>query len=120
MKYGIWLIIVAYFLLGTIYAVTNPLWESPDEIHHFPMVQYLQSHGLQLPSQQAGTVGLWQQEGNQPPLYYLLGALLISPIDTSDINTLMHVNPHADIGIIRPDGNGNRLVHPPQISLLNN
>jgi 4-amino-4-deoxy-L-arabinose transferase-like glycosyltransferase len=117
MKYGIWLILAVYFVLGAIYAVTNPLWESPDEIHHFPMVQYLQTHGLQLPSQEAGTVGLWQQEGNQPPLYYLLGALLISPIDTSDINHVMRVNPHADIGIIRPDGNGNRLVHPPQISL---
>lgn len=117
MKYAIWLILVAYLLLGAIYVVTNPLWESPDEIHHFPMVQYLQSHGLQLPSQEAGTVGLWQQEGNQPPLYYLLGALLISPIDTSDINTVMRVNPHSDVGIIRPDGNVNRLVHSPQISL---
>jgi 4-amino-4-deoxy-L-arabinose transferase-like glycosyltransferase len=116
MKYGIWLILAAYFLLGVLYALMNPLWEAPDEIHHFPMVQYLQSHGLQLPSQEAGTVGLWQQEGNQPPLYYLLGALVISPIDTSDISAVMRVNPHADTGIIRPDGNGNRLIHPPQIS----
>jgi 4-amino-4-deoxy-L-arabinose transferase-like glycosyltransferase len=118
MKYGIWLILAAYLLLGTLYVVTNPLWESPDEVHHFPMVQYLQSHALELPSQEAGTVGLWQQEGNQPPLYYLLGALLISPIDTSDIYSVMRINPHADIGIIRPDGNGNRLLHPPQISLI--
>jgi 4-amino-4-deoxy-L-arabinose transferase-like glycosyltransferase len=114
-KHPIWLyiILVGYFLIGTIYVVVNPLWEAPDEIHHFAMVQYLQTHGLQLPSQAPGTVGLWQQEGNQPPLYYLLGAILISPIDTSDINNIMRVNPHADIGVIRPDGNVNRIVHLP-------
>ncbi|MDQ7033388.1 MAG: hypothetical protein Q9P01_00700 [Anaerolineae bacterium] len=103
-KHPAWLyvILAGYFLIGIIYSLSNPLWEAPDEIHHFSMVQYLQTHGLQLPIQEIGTVGLWQQEGNQPPLYYILGALLISPLDTSDIDTVMRVNPHADIGIIRP------------------
>lgn len=113
-RFWLWLILAAYFIIGTGYILLNPLWESPDEIHHFPMVKYLQTHGLQLPSQAEGTVGLWQQEGNQPPLYYILSAILISPIDTSDIHDVMRVNPHADIGIIRPDGNLNRLVHHPQ------
>lgn len=108
------LILIAYFAIGLSYILLNPLWEAPDEIHHYPMVHYLQTHNLMLPSQAEGTVGLWQQEGNQPPLYYLLAAILTSPIDTSDINTVMRVNPHADIGIIRPDGNVNRLVHNPQ------
>lgn len=116
MKHRFWLglILVAYFIIGTTYILLNPLWESPDEIHHFSMVQYLQTHGLELPSQEEGTVGLWQQEGNQPPLYYILSAILIAPIDISDIGEVMRVNPHADIGIIRPDGNLNRLVHYPQ------
>jgi len=111
-----WLLVIllAYFVIGTAYILQNPLWESPDEIHHYPMVQYLQTHGLQLPSQEPGTVGLWQQEGNQPPLYYFIGAILTAPIDTGNINEVMRVNPHADIGIIRPDGNLNRLVHHPE------
>jgi 4-amino-4-deoxy-L-arabinose transferase-like glycosyltransferase len=113
-RFWLWLILAAYFFIGAGYILLNPLWESPDEIHHFPMVQYLQTHGLQLPSQEEGSVGLWQQEGNQPPLYYILSAILIAPIDTSDIDKVMRVNPHADIGIIRPDGNLNRLVHHPQ------
>jgi 4-amino-4-deoxy-L-arabinose transferase-like glycosyltransferase len=108
-----YLILAGYFVIGTIYILINPLWEAPDEIHHFPMVQYLQTHGLQLPSQEPGSVGLWQQEGNQPPLYYILGAILISPIDTADIEQVMRANPHADVGIIRPDGNANRIVHLP-------
>jgi 4-amino-4-deoxy-L-arabinose transferase-like glycosyltransferase len=112
--FWLWLILITYFIIGTTYILLNPLWESPDEIHHFSMVQYLQANELELPSQEEGTIGLWQQEGNQPPLYYILGAILIAPIDTSDIGDLMRVNPHADIGIIRPDGNLNRLVHHPQ------
>lgn len=105
------LILLGYFVIGTAYILLNPLWESPDEIHHYPMVQYLQTNNLSLPSQEPGTVGLWQQEGNQPPLYYFIGAILTAPIDTSNINEVMRVNPHADIGIIRPDGNLNRLLH---------
>src|SRR5690606_3454948 len=109
----LWLILITYFVIGISYLLLNPLWEAPDEIHHYPMVQYLQTHNLTLPSQAEGTVGLWQQEGNQPPLYYILGAILTSMIDTSDIDDVMRVNPHADIGIIRPDGNVIRLVHHP-------
>ena len=107
----LWFILITYFVIGISYIMLNPLWEAPDEIHHYPMVQYLQTHNLNLPSQAEGTVGLWQQEGNQPPLYYILGAILTSMIDTDDIDHVMRVNPHADIGIIRPDGNVNRLVH---------
>ncbi len=116
MKKHHWLlfILAGYFVIGMSYILLNPLWESPDEIHHYPMVNYLQTHNLQLPSQEPGTVGLWQQEGNQPPLYYLIGAILTFPIDTTNINELMRVNPHADIGIIQPDGNLNRLVHHPE------
>ena len=107
----LWLILIPYFVIGISYIMLNPLWEAPDEIHHYPMVQYLQTNSLNLPSQAEGTVGLWQQEGNQPPLYYIFGAILTSMINTDDIDHVMRVNPHADIGIIRPDGNVNRLVH---------
>ncbi len=110
---GIAWILALYLALGSAFVLLNPLYESPDEIHHVPMVQYLAENGLQLPSQEPGTVGLWQQQGNQPPLYYMIGALLIQPFDTSDINDVLRVNPHADIGIIRPDFNANRIVHRP-------
>ncbi len=105
------IILAAYFCLGTAYALLNPLWEAPDEVYHFALVQHLASNGLQLPSQEPGTVGLWNQEGNQPPLYYLIGAVLISGIDTSDIQEVLRFNPHANIGHYQPDGNANRVVH---------
>jgi 4-amino-4-deoxy-L-arabinose transferase-like glycosyltransferase len=110
-----WLIatLAGYCVLGTIFLLANPLWEAPDEIHHFPMVLYLKSHRGSLPSQEPGTVGSWRQEGNQPPLYHLVGALLVSPIDTTDADAAMRINPHADVGIVRPDGNANLIVHMP-------
>lgn len=110
----LWLILIVYVAIGLSYILLNPLWEAPDEIHHYPMVHYLETNNLALPSQAEGTVGLWQQEGNQPPLYYLIGAVLTAPIDTRDLDSVMQVNPHADIGIIRPDASVNRLIHNPQ------
>lgn len=40
----------------------------------------------------------YRQEGGQPPLYYMLGALLTAPINTNDMAQVRIINPHADIG----------------------
>ena len=107
----LWLILAAYVLLATIYSVVTPVFEASDELWHYPMVQYLATHGLALPPQDAATVTAWRQEGSQPPLYYLAAALLTAPIDTSDLEMIRRINPHADIGLVRPDGNANMIVH---------
>jgi hypothetical protein len=105
------LILAAYLVLATVYSVITPVFEASDELWHYPMVQYLATHGLSLPPQQPGVVTEWRQEGSQPPLYYLAAAVLTAPIDTSDLSTIRRQNPHADIGLIRPDGNTNMIVH---------
>ncbi len=107
------LILIAYLLLACLYSVTTPIFEASDELWHYPMVKYLADHGLALPVQDPANGGLWRQEGSQPPLYYMLGAALTFWIDTSDLDQVRHVNPHADIGIIVPDGNVNMMVHDP-------
>jgi 4-amino-4-deoxy-L-arabinose transferase-like glycosyltransferase len=106
-------ILAAYLLLGVVYSVVSPVFEVSDELWHYPMVKYLVDHGLQLPPQDPANPGLWRQEGSQPPLYYLMSAVLTAGIDTSDLETVRRQNPHADIGIIRPDGNANMMVHDP-------
>jgi len=111
---ALYIILALYLCIGSMYALFNPLWEAPDEVYHFAMVQHLATSGLQLPSQEPGTVGLWNQEGNQPPLYYLIGAVLIAGVDTSDIQETLRFNPHANIGHYQPDGNANRIVHRPE------
>lgn len=107
----LWLILSAYLVLATVYSVVTPVFEASDELWHYPMVQYLATHGLALPPQDPATVTAWRQEGSQPPLYYLAAALLTAPIDTSDMEAIRRINPHADIGLVRPDGNANMIVH---------
>jgi 4-amino-4-deoxy-L-arabinose transferase-like glycosyltransferase len=107
-------IIVTYLLIATGFSIITPPFEASDELWHYPMVKYLADNGLQLPPQDPTNPGPWRQEGSQPPLYYLVAAILTSWIDTSDLDAVRRINPHADIGIMRPDGNINMMVRSPQ------
>ncbi|MFN8448861.1 MAG: glycosyltransferase family 39 protein [Anaerolineae bacterium] len=111
MKRVLYAILAAYLVLATVYSVVTPVFEASDELWHYPMVQYLATHGLALPVQDPAVTTAWRQEGSQPPLYYLVAAVITSPIDTSDLDVIRRQNPHADIGVIRPDGNANMIVH---------
>jgi 4-amino-4-deoxy-L-arabinose transferase-like glycosyltransferase len=108
--HAIWVVLVLYLLVAISYSVITPVMEASDELWHYPMVKYIADHGT-LPVQEPGVVTPWRQEGSQPPLYYALGALLTFWINTSDLNQVRHVNPHADSGIVRSDGNTNLIVH---------
>ncbi|MBZ0298628.1 MAG: glycosyltransferase family 39 protein [Anaerolineae bacterium] len=103
-------ILSGYVILAVIYSVVTPLFEASDELWHYPMVQYIATTG-QLPVQDPANVGPWRQEGSQPPLYYLLAAALTAGIDTSDMGIIRRQNPHADIGVVLPDGNINMITH---------
>ncbi len=111
----LYLILAVYVALAAVYSVVTPIFEASDELWHYPMVQYLAAHGLQLPPQTPGVITDWRQEGSQPPLYYLAAAVITAPIDTSDLDLIRRQNPHADIGLIRPDGNVNMIVHHPAL-----
>ncbi|MDY7041793.1 MAG: phospholipid carrier-dependent glycosyltransferase, partial [Chloroflexota bacterium] len=104
------LIVAIFVTLGAVYSITVPLWETPDEIHHFFFVKHL-ADGKGLPVQGAETRGLWEQEGSQPPLYYALGAALTFWIDTSDAEALLWKNPLANAGTPESPGNKNLFIH---------
>lgn len=104
-------VVLGYVLLGVVYSAVVPVFEASDEYGHYPLVQYLATHDLQLPVLDAANPGLWRQEGGQPPLYYVLAALGTQSIDTSDFGARYQLNPHADIGRVPPDGNVNIVVH---------
>lgn len=104
-------ILAGYVVLATIYSVVTPIFEASDELWHYPMVKYLADNGLQLPPQDPANPGFWRQEGSQPPLYYMMAAVLTAGIDTSDMETVRRVNPHANIGEVWPDGNVNMMAH---------
>jgi 4-amino-4-deoxy-L-arabinose transferase-like glycosyltransferase len=116
------IILICYLVLGLTYAISTPLFESPDEVYHFRLIAHL-AQGNGLPVQRPGEVGPWRQEGGQPPLYYLLAARLVAGtsqsfggplgIDLSDREATAQANPHADIGVPTADGNINYAVHRP-------
>lgn len=109
-----WLVasVVALFLaLGVVYNVTVPIFEAPDEIQHFYYIKHL-ADGKGLPVQGSPeSRQTWAQEGSQPPLYYLLGTLVIRGMDTSDAGEIIWLNPQANIGTPRYPGNKNRIIH---------
>jgi 4-amino-4-deoxy-L-arabinose transferase-like glycosyltransferase len=69
-RFALPILIAVFVILATAYSVTVPLGEAPDEVSHFSYVQYLVFH-QQLPPPEGPASG----ESNQPPLYYVLGAL---------------------------------------------
>ncbi|MFN8486552.1 MAG: glycosyltransferase family 39 protein [Caldilineaceae bacterium] len=107
-------IVTAYTLLAITYSVVTPLFEAPDELYHFQLVNYLATH-WQLPVQpltDPAKVGPWAQEGGQPPLAYFLAALVIAPIDRSDVAAISQPNPYAALGEVHADGsNLNVVIH---------
>ncbi|HLV35517.1 MAG TPA: glycosyltransferase family 39 protein, partial [Spirillospora sp.] len=106
-----WLLI-AYVLLALIYNYAVPIWESPDEWNHFGMAHYVSMTG-ELPVQVVGQSHPYgyQQQGSQPPLYYLIAAVLIAPFDRSDYDATIQPNPHAIIGDPGEMGNKNAMLH---------
>ncbi len=97
------------FALGVLYSVAVPLWEAPDEWGHYAVVHYIaQEKRLPTPGQ---SLGVEFDESQQPPLYYILGALAVSVVDARDW-TPPAVNPYARTGT--GIGGLNMAIHTPE------
>jgi len=107
-----WLIaaLAAYVALAVVYSAVTPIFEPPDEVYHFPLIDHIAQTG-RLPVQDADNIGPWEQEGSQPPLYYLLSAPLVLPLDRSDLDARLERNPHARIGIGAATDNHVSVLH---------
>ncbi len=103
-------LLLAFALLGLVYSATTPVFEAPDEVWHYNYIRYVaKGHGL--PSLQDNEHGAYQ-EAAQPPLYYLIAALVTAPINDDDLPDLMWHNP--GFGYQSPgtsNDNKNMLVH---------
>jgi hypothetical protein len=71
------LIVLVFATLATVYNATIPLFEGPDELFHFFYIRDL-VEGRGLPVIDPAQLGPWGPEGNQPPLYYALVALVVA------------------------------------------
>jgi 4-amino-4-deoxy-L-arabinose transferase-like glycosyltransferase len=107
---AIYVLVALFVALGFLYSFTTPLFEAGDELWHYPHVQWL-ARGNGLPVQDPTQKQLWEQEGGQPPLYYLTNAALTFWIDTSDLEERLWRNPYAKIGVPLAFGNKNMIAH---------
>ena len=111
-QYLLVLVLILFVIIGSVFAVTTPLFEASDELWHYPMVWNI-AQGNGLPVLNPNNPGPWRQEAGQPPLYYYMMALATSWIDTSDMHSVRWLNPHVDTGVVTMDGNVNMAIHPP-------
>ena len=88
-------LLAVFAILSALTSILVPLFEGPDEDDHFRYTKYIADHRalpVQLFQQGGGEAG---HQGWQPPLYYGLAALVISPVDTSDYLERLQRNPAA-------------------------
>ena len=107
---GLVAVVAAFLLLGVIYSLVTPVVEASDEIFHYPVVKYI-ADGRGLPVQDPKAEAAWEQEGSQPPLYYILAALVTSWINTDDMDAVRWRNPLSNIGNPASPGNKNLVIH---------
>src|SRR5688572_14284672 len=103
---------LGFALLAILYAASTPLFESPDEASHFLYAHNLQQTG-QLPvlEDQDTVFASQSAQRHHPPLYYALGALLISLTQRGDLDAYLQLNPLASVGVVA-DNNLNVYLHP--------
>ena len=106
------LILLCYLAVTLGYGVINPLFEAPDEHWHFFTAAAIADTG-RLPRVEEPPDAFLGQEAAQPPLYYLLGAALIAPLDLGGARQALWENPFAWIGNAAALANVNRMVHTP-------
>ncbi len=111
-RFWLGLILLGYLVITIAYGVINPLFEAPDEHWHFFTAEEIARTG-RLPAVTDPPDEWLGQEAAQPPLYYLLGSVLVRPFDTSEAREEVWLNPFAWIGNADALANTNRMVHTP-------
>lgn len=107
-------LLAAYLALALAYGLVNPLFEAPDEHHHYFTAQVI-ADTWRLPTVLPGDNynTLTRQEAAQPPLYYILCAWLIAPIDTTAAATQLWFNPFVRLGDASSPANINAFIQTP-------
>ncbi len=104
------LILVIYLLLAIGYGLATPLFEAPDEQHHYFTAAVIASTG-RLPTTTDNFNQLTLQEAAQPPLYYLISALIAKPLGVEIDEDMLWPNPAVQLGAADSPQNINAFVH---------
>ncbi|MBI5712475.1 MAG: glycosyltransferase family 39 protein [Chloroflexi bacterium] len=93
----LWLIVLGYLALSLTYSVAIPLFEGPDENHHFFVIKHLADGKGFVQVDPANLDSSWTH-GLHPPLYYILSAAIMRFVDTSDAEVIYWENPIGNKG----------------------
>ncbi|UCG23812.1 MAG: DUF2142 domain-containing protein, partial [Chloroflexota bacterium] len=104
------LILAIYVLLAIGYGLATPLFEAPDEQHHFFTASAIAAN-RRLPTTGDEYSHLTGQEAAQPPLYYLIAALIAGPFDLVLSEEVIWPNPAVQLGAADSPHNINAFVH---------
>lgn len=90
-EHGFALVLAALtFGLSLLYGIVTPLWEGTDEPIHFDFIKHVADyHKLPTLYDEGAVLG----QTLQPPLYYVLSALTILDLDTSNLGQVRQQNP---------------------------
>lgn len=105
-------LLISFLIIGVLFQIVTPLFETPDEIWHVGMAAHL-ARGGGLPVQRPGEETPWRQEGSQPPLYYAMLAafarLFRWPLE--DLEAVRVENRHPSPGNADLPDNKNMALH---------
>ena len=87
------ILLAAYVTVAVWYSGVIPPGEGVDETPHFSYVRFVKERkALPIQPRTSEKIEVWM--GHHPPLYYILGGLAVSWIDTSDFDRAFRPNPH--------------------------
>src|SRR3990172_1668870 len=105
-------VLCLYFLFGSLYATTAPVFEKPDESAHYAYVAYLVEHGRLVPLTWDPLLRSAQAEAVQPPLYYILAAGMTRLIKLNVQSLRLPLNKFVEFPVSAV-GNKNVFLHAP-------
>ncbi|MCC6615367.1 MAG: DUF2142 domain-containing protein [Anaerolineae bacterium] len=110
------LIALGFIVIAIAYSRATPIFEPPDEGAHFLYAHNILVEGhLPLLEDRASVFASQSTQRHHMPLYYLIGAVLISGTDRSDIADFLHQSPLASTGVVTLN-NQNLNLHPLDLS----
>ncbi len=104
------LLVLAFVVLGVVYSLETPVFESLNEPSHYLNVRRVASYGiLEAPSSAEHPFELTQ--AHQPPLYYAMGALAIAGLDLTGSDPTVNYNPYVTAYEPERAGDKNAVLH---------
>ncbi len=104
-------LLVTFVVVAVWYSLIIPPGEGVDETPHLHYVLYVKEQRALPVQPMFGIEAAEVRMGHHPPLYYVLGAIMISWIDTSDFAQTFRPNPHF-VWLENIDSNGwNVMLH---------